>query len=66
MQNLSVVIKPCCDTEEVKPKHGKANCKIDKRSQHQGSSCFEKETQLQPMQFLNSLGRQPEKAQAGS
>ena len=49
---------------KTKLNHGKANRRMEKKSQHQGSSWFEKETQLQPMQLLNCLGVQPEKAQA--
>ena len=47
------IIKPSCDSVKTKLKHGKSNCITDRRSQQQGSSWFEKETQLQPMQLLN-------------
>ena len=53
MITQSGVIKPCCDNVRTQPKHGKASCWNDKRSQHQGSSWFEKETQLQSIQLLN-------------
>ena len=56
------LLRYCVD----KPKHGKFNFRIDKRSQHEGWSRFGKETKLQPMQLLNRQGRQPEKSQADS
>ena len=63
---LLVAIKPCCDTEETKLKHGKLNCKIDEKYQHQWWSWSEKETQLQSMQLLNRYAQQPENSQADS
>ena len=65
-QLFSLLIKPYRDTEKPKPNNGKAIHRMDKRSQHQGSSGFEKETQLQPMQLLDYFGRQLETAQADS